>query len=88
MPAQNVSVAELAMARQGILNSFGDNDSEAVDLENMDRLYTVEASLEKAMFETDAHKLAGLIILLDLGDKPEFADSFKQKMFLRLQQFA
>jgi hypothetical protein len=43
------SVTELATVRQAILDSFGDNDTEAADLEKMDRLYPVEAMIAKAV---------------------------------------
>jgi hypothetical protein len=82
------TVSELAATRQTILDSFGDNDSEATDLKNMDKLYEVEASIEKATFETDADKLAGLMILFELNDAPNFADQFKAKLFSRIHQFA
>jgi hypothetical protein len=79
-------VTELAATRQTILDSFGDNDSEATDLENMDRLYAVETQIEKAKFETDAEKLAGLMILFELNDAPDFADQFKAKLFSRIHE--
>jgi hypothetical protein len=82
------AVAELAARRQAILDSFGPNDSEATDLANMDRLYAVEAQIEDARFETDAEKLAGLMILFELNDAPDFADQFKAKLFSRIHQFA
>ena len=44
-------VTELAATRQTIFDSFGDNDSEATDLENMSRLAVVEARIACATFE-------------------------------------
>jgi hypothetical protein len=82
------NIAELVVIRQQILDSFGDNDSEATDLKNMDRLYEVERQIEKATFDTDAEKLAGLKILFELNDAPKFADQFKASLFSRIHQFA
>ena len=76
---------ELAATRQTILDSFGDNDDEATDLQNMNKLYAVEAQIENATFETDAEKLAGSKILMEA--KPSRWDHFQEKLFLRMQQF-
>ena len=70
-----------------ILDSFGDNGSEATDLENMSRLAVVETRIACATFETDAEKLAGLLILFELNDAPDFADQFKGKLFSRIHEF-
>jgi hypothetical protein len=80
-------VTELAATRQMILDSFGDNGSEATDLENMSRLAVVETRIACATFETDAEKLAGLLILFELNDAPDFADQFKAKLFSRIHEF-
>jgi hypothetical protein len=82
------SIDELAIARQAILESFGDNDSEATDLANMEQLYAVEDRIESATFNKDAEKLAGFRILFELDDAPVFADQFKAKLFSRIHQFA
>jgi anti-sigma28 factor (negative regulator of flagellin synthesis) len=82
------NIAELATTRKTIMDSFGDNDSEATDLMNMDKLSAVEAQIENATFETDAEKLAGYKILFELNDAPDFADQFKAKLFSRIHQFA
>jgi hypothetical protein len=73
--------------RQQILDSFDDSDTEAADLKNMDRLYSVEDMIAAATFETDVSVLAGSKILLETGDGPDYADSFKRKLFVRMQQF-
>jgi hypothetical protein len=88
MLASVATVTVLAAVRQAILDSFGDTDSEATDLENMDKLTTVETQIETATFATDAEKLAGLMILFELNDAPGFADQFKAKLFSRIHQFA
>ena len=80
------SVTELAVIRQRIFESFGDDDSETTDLNNMDRLYAVETQIEKATFETDADKRVGNLILME--DKPSSWDDFQENLFLRMQQFA
>jgi hypothetical protein len=82
------SITALAASRQQITHLFDEFIDEATDLENMDKLYEVEARIETATFETDAEKLAGLMILFELNDAPDFADSFKQKLFSRIHQFA
>jgi hypothetical protein len=81
------SATELAVTRQEILDSFGDNDSEAADLKNMERLYEVEEQIENATFDTDADKLAGLMILFELNDAPDFAEDFKANLFSRMHEF-
>jgi hypothetical protein len=54
-----VILTGLAAIRQAILNSFGDNDTEAADLKNMERLYAVEKQIEDATYQTDADKRVG-----------------------------
>jgi hypothetical protein len=88
MLATVTTVTELAATRQTILDSFGDNDSEVTDLKNMDELCAIEAQIETATFDTDAEKLAGLMILFELNDAPTFADQFKAKLFSQIHQFA
>jgi hypothetical protein len=80
------TVTELAVTRQAILNSFGDDECEATDLINMDKLYAVENQIESATFKTRADKRAGSRILME--DKPSRCDNFQESLFLRMQQFA
>jgi hypothetical protein len=80
------SITELAVTRQGILDSFGDNDNQATDLKNMDRLTAIEKRIERAIFETDADKRPGNLILME--DKPSRWDDFQENLFLRMQEFA
>jgi uncharacterized protein Smg (DUF494 family) len=82
MLATVTTVTELAALRQAVLD-----DSETPDLENYEMLIAVETQIEKAKFETDAEKLAGLMILFELNDAPDFADQFKTKLFSRLHEF-
>ena len=81
------NVVGLAAQRQVVLNGFGDTDNEATDLANMERLNEIEAQIESAEFNTDAEKLAGLMILFEQSDGPNFADQFKAKLFSRIHQF-
>jgi hypothetical protein len=83
---QNVSVTELAVTRRKIVDSFGDNDTEAADLEKMNQLYPVEAMIAGATYEADADKRIGNSILME--DHPSSWDDFQQNLFLRMQQFA
>jgi hypothetical protein len=83
MLAVATTITELAAIRQSILD-----DSEMPDLENFEMLIAVETKIENATFETDAEKLAGLMILFELNDAPDFADQFKAKLFSRIHQFA
>jgi hypothetical protein len=78
------SVTELVETRRAILDSFGDNDSEATDLANMNRLYPVEDMIAAAAFESDTDKLSGLNILLESVRW----DNFQESLFLRMQEFA
>ena len=79
-------VTELAATRQMILDSFGDNDSEATDLENMSRLAVVETRIACATFDTNADKAVGNSILME--NKPGRWDDFQENLFLRMQRFA
>ena len=79
---QKNNITELAAARQAILA-----DTETSDKENFDMLIVVEDQIEKATFETDAEKLAGFLILFEHNDAPDFADSFKGKLFSRIHEF-
>jgi uncharacterized protein Smg (DUF494 family) len=83
MLATVTSITELTAARQAILD-----DTETPDLENYEMLIAVETKIENATFETDAKKLAGLLILFEQNDAPDFADQFKKKLFSRIHQFA
>jgi hypothetical protein len=83
-----MGAVELAVIRQQVLDGFKDDDDEATDLKNMDRLYEVEDQLIRATYESDADKLAGLTILFEDNDGPDFADSFKVKLFARMREFA
>jgi len=78
------SITALAASRKQIIDRFDEFIDEATDLTNMNRLYEVETQIENATFETDAERLAGLMILFELNDAPVFADSFKQKLFSRI----
>jgi hypothetical protein len=77
------TVTGLAVIRQAILD-----DTETPDLENYQMLTVVEAQIENATFETEAEKRAGLMILFELNDAPDFVDQFKAKLFSRIHQFA
>jgi len=83
-----ISAVKLAVIRQQVLSSFGDDDNEATDLANMDRLYAVEDQLVGVGYYADADKLAGLTILLEDSDGPVFADEFKVKLFKRMRECA
>jgi len=83
---RNATATELAATRQTILNSFGENDTEATDLKNMDRLYDIESQIESASFESDASKLSGISILLE--SLPSEWDDFQERLFLQMQKFA
>jgi len=76
---------ELYAMRQAILDS--DYVDEASDLEQFKLLCTVEDRIVSATFATDADKLVGSKILSEINDASDFADQFKQKLFLRLHQF-
>jgi hypothetical protein len=80
------TVTNLAAIRRVVLNSFGDTDCEATDLANMDKLYAVEAQIERATFESDDDKRSGNAILME--DRPGRWDDFQENLFLRMQQFA
>jgi hypothetical protein len=79
---RKISITELAATRQAILD-----DTKTPDLDNFEMLLSVEDQIERATFETDAQKVAGLLILFELNDAPEFADSFKAKLFSRIHEF-
>ncbi len=79
------SVTALAASRQAILNSFDDTDSEAVDLERMEKLAVIETQIGNATFETDAEKAAGNKILMEA--MPNRWDDFQEALFLRMQEF-
>jgi hypothetical protein len=84
---QVISVADLAVIRHEIRNSIiGDNDSEATDLENMDRLTAIESQIERAKFESEADRAVGRSILIE--NKPSSWDDFQENLFLRMQKFA
>jgi hypothetical protein len=83
------SIVELATERQRLYDIFNGKeiDDDASDLE-FERINAIESTIENATFETDADKLAGLMILFELDDAPDFADRFKAKLFSRIHQFA
>jgi hypothetical protein len=85
MLLQNISVTELAAIRQAILDSFGPNDTEASDLETMDRLIPVETMIAEATYEGEADKRAGSSILME--NEPGSWDDFQCALFDRMQQF-
>jgi hypothetical protein len=79
------SVTELAAIRQAILERPFVN--ETTDLTDAAELSDLETRIEVATFNTDAEKLAGLMILFELNDAPGFADQFKTKLFSRIHEF-
>jgi hypothetical protein len=86
MTIVTMSVVELAVIRQNILNSFLDTDDEATDLKNMERLYEIEQRIEESPFQDDADKRAGNLILME--NEPSGWDNFQESLFLRMQEFA
>jgi hypothetical protein len=48
----------------------------------IDSLNAVEGKIENATFDTDAEKLAGLMILFELNDAPDFAFNLRPSYFL------
>lgn len=80
-----MSIIELTEQRREILDCFNAGDG-ATDLANMDRLYAVEDSIEKAPIITDADKLAAAMVLLGVEDPPDFADSFEKLLHASLLQ--
>jgi hypothetical protein len=83
-----MSACDLAALRQQLLASFEDGDNEAADLLKMDKLHALEEQISMATYNTPDDKLAGLVILLEHGDGPDFADDFKRKLFIQMQEFA
>jgi hypothetical protein len=83
------SFAELAAERKQLYDSFDGRevDDEKIDEPEFRKILAVETKIENATFETDAEKLAGLLILFELNDSPDFADKFKAKLFSRIHQF-
>lgn len=81
------SVTALAAQRKHLLDDFNsrERDDEKVDLPQFEKMNAIEAMIARAEFKTTASKLAGLEILLENGDGPDFADHFKRDLFLRMQ---
>jgi hypothetical protein len=79
------SVTELAAIRKTILERPFVN--EATDMTDAAELSDLETRIEAATFNTDAEKLAGLLIALEQNDAPVFADQFKAKLFSRIHEF-
>jgi hypothetical protein len=84
------SVTELAAELQRLRDDFNSRevDDERIDLPQFKKMGTIEAMISRATFDTDANWLVGSKILMEEGDGPDFADSFKRKLFIRMQEFA
>ncbi len=84
------SVTALAAQRKHLLDDFNSrgHDDEKVDLPQFEKMNAIEAMIARAEFDTIASKLAGLKILLENDDGPDFVDNFKRDLFLRMQTFA
>lgn len=84
------SVTVLAAERKRLWDDFNsrEQDDEKVDLPQFEKMNLIEAMIARAKFDTAASKLAGLKILLEDDDGPDFADCFKRDLFLRMQTFA
>jgi hypothetical protein len=54
----------------------------------MSKLYAVERQIAAATYRDDADRLAAFAILLERDDSAEFADSFKTRLFKKLQETA
>jgi hypothetical protein len=79
------SVTELATIRKTILERSIVN--QATELRDYEELSAVENRIETATFNSDAEKLAGLLILFELNDAPDLSDQFKAKLFSRIHEF-
>ena len=79
-------MTELVAMRQAVLDSFGDNCSEADDLEKMPVLESVEGLFVSATYNSQADKLAGNAILNEV--EPNSWDHFQCNHFKRMQQFS
>ena len=99
MPASRKKTAtELTAERQREQDDFNSREvfDETVDEPQQKKIRGIERKLEKAKYDTDESKLAGLKILLE--DEPGiivgenyptiFWEKFKLKLFLRMQKFA
>jgi hypothetical protein len=69
---------------------------DAIDMPQLKKITGIEKKLEKADYDTDESKLAGLKILLEeepgiiVGENYPtiFGEKFKLNLFLRMQEFA
>jgi hypothetical protein len=89
MPAlRKKSFAELAAERRQLYDSFNGRevDDEKVDEPELKKIFAVQAKLVNVYSKSAANKRLGNLILME--DKPSSWDSFQQKLFLRMQQFA
>jgi hypothetical protein len=87
---KNVSITELANKRQQLLGIFNarEVDNDSIDLPEFKRICRVESKIAEATFRTDVEKLAGLTILFEDDEGPDFGDSFKVKLFARMREFS
>ncbi|MCK1459619.1 hypothetical protein IVB34_14780 [Bradyrhizobium sp. 2] len=90
MSKSQKSVTVLAAERKRLWDDFNsrESDDENVDRPQFEEMNAIEAMIARAEFDTTASKLAGLKILMENGDGPDFADHFKRDLFLRMQTFA
>jgi hypothetical protein len=96
--SQKKTATELAVERQREQDDFNSRDvcDDAIDMPQQKKITGIENKLEKANYDTDESKLAGLKILLE--EKPGiivgenhptiFGEAFKLNLFLRMQEFA
>ena len=90
MPAQNVSVAELAAERQLLCDNFNSRevDDETIDLPEFKRINAIEAKIVEATFEAPSDQRVWWKIRFDNNETPKDWDCFKSDLFMRMQQFA
>jgi hypothetical protein len=92
------TATELAVERQREQDDFNSREvfDETVDEPQLIKIIGIEDKLEKANYDTDESKLAGLKILLEeepgiiVGENYPtiFGEKFKLNLFLRMQEFA
>jgi hypothetical protein len=99
MPAsRNKTAVELIAERQREQDDFNSRDifDDVIDMPQLTRITGLERELEKANYDTDESKLAGLRILLEeepgiiVGENYPtiFFEKFKLNLFLRMREFA
>jgi hypothetical protein len=99
MPAsRKKTAAELTAERQREIDDFNSREvcDDTIDEPQQKKITGVEKRLEKAKYDTDESKLAGLKILLEetpgiiVGENYPtiFGEKFKLNLFLRMQEFA